>query len=326
ASTGDRRGRVHRLPLRAHPAHRGLSGVRRRRGGRAGRAHLRRHADQPRAGARLTAPAVRPGRHPGRGRGRRGGAGRRRGRALRRGVARRPLHHRRRGLRLHQRRGHPGAAAGRARRGRGSVRARQHGRGVRLDRDRLLAGDAPAGAELALLGVQGILGPAGAVLPPHARSAGLHHALLQQLRAAPVPGEGHPAVRHQPARRRHRAALRRGRQRAGLAVRRRPLPRPAGGPGEGCGRRGLQHRRRHRADQPGADRAPARGDRPGLVGGGADRRPARRRARLPLLGRLVEDRRPRLRAADVVRRGPRPDRRVVPGAPGLVGTAEGPGV
>ena len=38
----------------------------------------------------------------------------------------------------------------------------------------------------------------------YARTHGLnvqHHPVLQQLRALPVPGEGHPAVRHQPARR-----------------------------------------------------------------------------------------------------------------------------
>ena len=33
----------------------------------------------------------------------------------------------------------------------------------------------------------------------------LEHPLLEQLRAVPVPGEGHPAVRHQPDRRRHGA-------------------------------------------------------------------------------------------------------------------------
>ena len=43
------------------------------------------------------------------------------------------------------------------------------------------------------------------------RAAGRDHPLLQQLRAVPVPGEGHPAVRHQPDRRREGAAVRRGR-------------------------------------------------------------------------------------------------------------------
>ena len=46
----------------------------------------------------------------------------------------------------------------------------------------------------------------------YARTHGLDvcdHPLLEQLRAVPVPGEGHPAVRHQPDRRRHGAAVRR---------------------------------------------------------------------------------------------------------------------
>ncbi len=77
------------------------------------------------------------------------------------------------------------------------------------------------------------------------------HPVLQQLRAVPVPREGHPAVRHQPPRRAQGAALRRRPQRPRLAARGRPLPRRsqlvrATGPG----RRDLQHRRRHRAHQP----------------------------------------------------------------------------
>ena len=67
--------------------------------------------------------------------------------------------------------------------------------------------------------------PARPRLPPHPRAAGVHHALLEQLRPLPVPREGHPAVRHQPDRRRAGAALRRGRERPRLAARRRPLPR-----------------------------------------------------------------------------------------------------
>jgi dTDP-glucose 4,6-dehydratase len=56
------------------------------------------------------------------------------------------------------------------------------------------------------------------------RAGHLDHPVQQQLRALPLPREGHPAVRHQPARRAQGAAVRRGRQRARLAVRRRPLP------------------------------------------------------------------------------------------------------
>ena len=139
-------------------------------------------------------------------------------------------------LRLDERGRHPGAAAGRAR-GRGRpVRARVDRRGVRLDRAGLVAGDPPAGAELAVLGVEGGLGPAGPGLPPHARPAGVHHALLEQLRAAPVPGEGDPAVRDEPARRAPGAALRRRAQRPRLAARRRPLPRDPARRGAGAAR------------------------------------------------------------------------------------------
>ncbi len=139
-----------------------------------------------------------------------------------------------------------------------AVRARLHRRGLRLDPARLLARDPPAGAELALLGVQSLIGPARPRLPPHPRPAGVHHPLLEQLRAPPVPREGHPAVRHQPARRRHRPALRRRAQRPRLAPRRRPLPRHRARARRRAPRRGLQHRRRHRADQPRAHPPPPR--------------------------------------------------------------------
>ena len=66
-----------------------------------------------------------------------------------------------------------------------------------------------AGAALALRGLEGLLGHDGAGRPPHPRHGRGRHALLQQLRPLPVPGESHPAVRHQPARRQEGAALRR---------------------------------------------------------------------------------------------------------------------
>ena len=140
---------------------------------------------------------------------------------------------------------------------------------------RLVARDPPAGAELAVLGVEGGLGPARPRLPPHPRPAGVHHPLLEQLRAAPVPGEGHPAVRDEPARRRHGAALRRRAQRPRLAARRRPLPRHPAGRREGARRGDLQHRRRHRADQPRAHRPAAGRARRGRVDDRAGGRPAR---------------------------------------------------
>ena len=64
--------------------------------------------------------------------------------------------------------------------------------------------DWPLAPELAVLRLQGRLRPARPGLPPHPRPGRRGHPLLQQLRAVPVPGEGHPAVRHQPARRRAR--------------------------------------------------------------------------------------------------------------------------
>ena len=76
------------------------------------------------------------------------------------------------------------------------VRARVHRRGVRLDRERLVARGPAAGAQLPVLRLQGRQRPARPRLLPDPRAAGLRDPLLQQLRAVPVPREGHPAVRH----------------------------------------------------------------------------------------------------------------------------------
>ena len=59
----------------------------------------------------------------------------------------------------------------------------------------------PLEPALAVLGVEGRLRPDRALVPPHLRPAGRRHPVVEQLRAVPVPREGHPAVRHQPARR-----------------------------------------------------------------------------------------------------------------------------
>ncbi len=64
--------------------------------------------------------------------------------------------------------------------------------------ERLVGREAAAGAELAVLGVEGVLRPDRPRVRQDARRAGRHHPLFEQLRALPVPGEGHPAVRHQP--------------------------------------------------------------------------------------------------------------------------------
>ena len=193
-------------------------------------ADLRRDADEPDRRSRAT-PGTRfvAGGHPGRRPPRGPGARSRRDRPLRRRVPRRPLDHRRGRLRPHQRPGHAEAAAGRTRRRRRQVRARLHRRGVRLHRRGLVGGGPAAGAQLALLGVQGVLRSGRPGLRPHLRHERLHHALLQQLRLAPVPREGHPAVRHQPDGRQEGAAVRGRAQHPRLAARRRPLPRhPAG--------------------------------------------------------------------------------------------------
>ena len=74
-----------------------------------------------------------------------------------------------------------------------------HRRGVRQHRDRVLGRGRAAGAELPVLGGQGRRRPDGPGLRPDPRAQRQHHPVLQQLRPLPVPGEGHPAVRDQPA-------------------------------------------------------------------------------------------------------------------------------
>ena len=107
------------------------------------------------------------------------------------------------------------------------------------------------------------------------------HPLLEQLRPVPVPGEAGAAVRHQPARRRAGAAVRR---RAATAATGCTWTTTAAGSTlaltAGRAGRGLQRRRRHRADQPRADR-PARGCGRGEPGpGGAVAGPPRARPAL----------------------------------------------
>ena len=87
-----------------------------------------------------------------------------------------------------------------------------------------------------VLGEQGRRGPGGHVLRDHLRHAGPHHAQLQQLRPAPVPGEDRPAVRHQRDRRPAAARLRRRPERARLALRGRQLRRHRPGAARGRAR------------------------------------------------------------------------------------------
>ena len=134
------------------------------------------------------------------------------------------------------------------------------------------------------------------------------------------PGEGHPALHHQPARRADGPALRRRPQRARLDPRRRPLRgRPPRAPA-GQRRRDLQHRGRERDAEPRARRQAARAARQGRRDGRVRHRPAGPRP--ALLGRHHQDHRARLAQAAHARRGARRNRRVVPRESLVVGTAQ----
>ena len=197
----------------------------------------------------------------------------------------------------------------------------RHRRGVRIGRAGLVDGDRPARAALPVLGVEGGLRPHRALVPHHLRAPGHGDPVHQQLRAVPVPGEGDPALHHQPARRQAPAALRRRPQRARLAATSTTtapashLVLTAGAPGEiyniGAGNETpnrvlvdtlLRHVRRRRGD------------------GRVRRRP--RRSRPALLGRHHQDLGARLAEAAHARRGARADRGVVPRQRVVVGTAQ----
>ena len=110
------------------------------------------------------------------------------------------------------------------RRGCRQGRAGLHRRGLRQHRGGLVDRGLPARPELPLRGGQGRRRPHRPGLRPDPRAQRVHHPVLQQLRPLPVPGEGHPAVRHEPARRQAGPAVRRRRQRPRLDPRGRPLP------------------------------------------------------------------------------------------------------
>ena len=241
---------------RCWPAATTGSAAERRHGVR--QADLRRQPGQPRTGRRRSALPVRPRRHRGRRRARRDPAGARRGGQLRRRDPCRPLDHRRCRLRRDQRAGHPDAARGLPAQQRPAGAPRVDRRGVRVDRRRLLDRGLAAAAQLPVQRSQSGRRPDRPLLRAHLRAQRHDHPLQQQLRPVPVPGEGRPALRHQPARRQERPVVRGRAQRPRLAARRRPLPRHPARAGQGRRRRDLQHRRRPRADQPRADRTPAR--------------------------------------------------------------------
>ena len=107
--------------------------------------------------------------------------------------------------------GHADAARGGAARRRRALPPRLDLRGLRRPPARyrrgLHRGVAVPPAH-ALQRVEGGGRPRRAGLLRDLRAAGHDHELLEQLRAVPVPGEGHPALRHQRARRPAAAALR----------------------------------------------------------------------------------------------------------------------
>ena len=92
----------------------------------------------------------------------------------------------------------------------GAGRARLDRRGVRHDPRRLVDRRAHPRAELPLFGKQSRRRSARTRIRRHLRAEHLGDPLHEQLRALPVPGEGHPAVRHEPDRRPDGAALRNG--------------------------------------------------------------------------------------------------------------------
>ena len=196
-----------------------------RRRHRARQPDLRRQPGQPRAGRGQPALHLRARRHLRPGAARRGAPGSRRRPELRRRVPRRPVDQRRGQLRHDQRLGtqtllDAACGAGIPRfvhvstdEVYGSIADGSFRETDRLEPNSPYSA-AKAGGDLIARSLR-----------HHPRPRRRRHPLHQQLRAVPVPGEGHPAVRHQPARRPVGAAVRRRPQRPRLAARRRPLPR-----------------------------------------------------------------------------------------------------
>ena len=132
-----------------------------------------------------------------------------------------------------------------------AIRAGEHGRGVRIARcGRPLLRDVGAEAVVALLGVESGGRSARARVPPHVRPRCGGDALLEQLRAVPVPREAHSADDRQRARGEEAAGLRRRPPRARLDPRRGSLRRAARGGRARPGGRGLQRRLRQRVAEP----------------------------------------------------------------------------
>ena len=144
-------------------------------------------------------------------------------------IARRPQHRRPGAVPAHQRARHPRAAGGGARR-----------RGVRrflqVSTDEVYGSiaeghateDWPARPSSPYAASKTAADAFVQAYATTLRGAGRHHALLEQLRPVPVPGEADPAVRHQRARRRAAPALRRRPERARLDPRRATTARRSG--------------------------------------------------------------------------------------------------
>ena len=123
-------------------------------------------------------------------------------------------------------------------------------------------GDRPAAPVEPVQRREGRRRPARARVRPHLRRRRVDHPRLEHVRPEPVPGEVHPALRHERARRRAAAALRRRPPGARLAPRRGPLRRASSSSlREGSRRRDLQRRRRRGAREHRGGAAAARADR-----------------------------------------------------------------
>ncbi len=168
-------------------------------------------------------------------------------------------------------------------------------RGLRLARPRRSAvhRDDAVRAEQSVLGVEGRVRSSGARLSPHLRTADADDQLLEQLRAAAVPGEADPADDRQRARRQAAAGLRRRPERPRLALRRRSLRGDSRGARRRAPGRDLQRRRQRGDDQPrrrARDLPDPGGARAGpRLRGRSSRSSGSSRARPALRDRRVED-------------------------------------
>ena len=218
------------------------------------------------------------------------GARRRSGGQLRRRVAQQPRRARPGSLLPHQRARDAGPVRGRQASRRAAVPPRVDVRGVRRPRPRhrreVHRGLAVPAAD-AVQRVEGRRRSRRAGLPRDVGPAGDDHQLRQQLRAVPVPGEGHPVLHDAGAGRRAAAAVRVHGEPSRVDPRPRPLQGDRHDPRPRARRRDVPRRDRRRAQH----RADRRHDprSPRQAGLAEDDRPRSSRPRPPLRPRLVED-------------------------------------